>query len=236
MTEEFDAFMELFKDLPREGPGNVDSLLSVLDMAATPPDARIFDAACGSGADSELFARALPNAEILAVDKQAQFIEAAQARGIRASFKVGDMLEPDGKFDLIWSAGAVYFCGVEKALETWRKHLKPGGKIAFSEVVWLTDEPSTQAKEYWEEAYPHMVGIHQMIGRIEALGFRVISATPLGRPSWEAFYDPIKKRAEQLRGQGPVMDAVLAENDAEVAMFEACFGEYDYVVYLVEPA
>lgn len=235
MSDEFTAFMTLFSDLPREGPGSVDSLLQVLEMAGTPPNARIFDAACGSGADSALLARALPNAEIIAVDNQPQFIEAAEARGVRASFKVGDMLEADGLFDLIWSAGAVYFCGVEKALEAWRKHLKPKGKIAFSEVVWLSHAPSAQAKAYWAEAYPNMVGLNQMIAKIEARGFQVISAAPLGRESWDAFYSPLKKRADALRGKGPVMDAVLAENDAEIEVFESCFPEYDYVVFLVEP-
>jgi len=235
MGEEFDAFMDLFSDLPREGPGSVDSLMRVLDMAKTPTDARIFDAACGSGADSAILSRALPDAEIFAVDKQPQFIEAAKARGIRADFKTEDMLKPDGKFDLIWCAGAVYFCGVEKALEVWRTHLKPGGKIAFSELVWLTSDPSIEAKEYWADAYPEMTGINQMIARIEANGFQVISADPLGRASWEAFYRSLKDRSVALQGRGPIMDAVIAENEAEIATFERFFGEYDYAVFLVQP-
>ena len=235
MSDDFAAFMELFSDLPREGPGSVDSLLQVLEMANTPVMGRILDAACGSGADSETMSRILPGAEIIAVDKQDQFINAAKARGVQADFRVGDMLEPDGEFDLIWCAGAVYFYGVEKALVAWRKHLRPSGKIAFSEMVWLTNSPSAQAKDFWAQAYPDMVGVNQMISRIESNGFRVISADPLGRAGWDAFYSALKKRTEQLRGQSPVMDAVLSENDSEMAVFDACFPEYDYVVFLVEP-
>lgn len=235
MPESFAAFIELYSDLPREGPGSVDSLLSVLEMAATPVDARIYDAACGSGADSATFARALPDAKIIGKDTQAPFIEAAKARNLRAEFEVGDMLKPEGVFDLIWCAGAVYFVGLEKALQTWRKHLKPGGKIAFSEIAWLSKTPDARAVAHWAKAYPQMARHHALIGRIEACGYRVIAADPLGRAGWQVFYDGLKQRITALQERGPVMDAVLAEELAEIDIFETCFPDYDYVMFLVEP-
>lgn len=234
MSEAFSAFMQLYSDLPREGPGSIDSLLNVLEIADTPPLGRVLDAACGTGADCETLARALPNVELIGVDKQAEFIEAAKARGLQVDFQVGDMLWVTGNFDLIWCAGAVYFFGVETVLEAWRSHLQPGGKIAFSEVVWR-GQASTEAKDFWAEAYPKMDSQNGLSARIEACGFRVLSAEPLGRAGWETYYNALRENIERLKGQSPVMDEVIAETEAEIAVYDAHFGEYDYVVYLVEP-
>ncbi len=234
MSEDFAAFMALYSGLPREGPGTVDSLLNVLDIADPPPLGRVLDAACGSGADTETLTRALPNAEIIGVDSQPAFIEAAKARGVRAEFQVGDMLWPAGDFDLIWCAGAVYFFGVETVLEAWRGHLRAGGKVAFSEVVWR-GPPTPKAKAFWCEAYPHMTTQSALTARIEACGFKVLSAEPLGRAGWEGYYAALRENIARLQGQSPVMDAVIAETQAEIALFDSDFGCYDTVVYLAEP-
>ncbi|MBL1434638.1 MAG: methyltransferase domain-containing protein [Rhodobacteraceae bacterium] len=234
MSEAFGAFMQLYSGLPREGPGTIDSLLNVLEIADTPPLGRVLDAACGTGADSKILSRALPNVELIGVDKQAEFIEAAKARGLRADFRVGDMLWVEGDFDLIWCAGAVYFFGVETVLEAWRGHLRPGGKVAFSEVVWR-EQASAEAKAFWAEAYPAMDSQNGLNARIESCGFKVLSAEPLGRAGWEAYYNALRANIARLKGQNPVMDEVIAETEAEIAVYDAHFGEYDYVVYLVEP-
>ncbi len=235
MSEAFDAFMELYSGLPREGPGSVNSLLNVLEIADPPPLGRVLDAACGSGADSETLLRALPGLEIVGIDKQEAFISAAKARGLKADFRVGDMLWPEGGFDLIWCAGAVYFFGLETVLEAWRGHLFPHGKVAFSEVVWR-GQPSAEARDFWAEAYPAMDTESGLHTRIEAAGFKVISAEPLGQAGWNGYYDGLRKNITRLKGKSAVMDRVIAETQAEIAIYEVHFGEYDYVVYLAEPA
>ena len=234
MSEEFEAFMELYSGLPREGPGTVDSLLNVLEIADTPPLGRVLDAACGSGADCVSFSRALPNVELIGIEQQEAFINAAKARGIHADFRVGDMLWPEGEFDLIWCAGAVYFVGVETALEAWRSHLRLNGKIALSELVW-TAQPSSDAKAFWQDAYPQMDSKNGFAARIEACGFSILSAEPLGRAGWEDYYNALRKNVAHLKGQSDVMDTVCAETEAEIAIYDAHFGEFDYVLYLVEP-
>jgi len=233
MSEGFAAFMALYSGLPREGPGTVDSLLNVLEIADTPPLGRVLDAACGSGADTETLSRALPNAEIIGIDKQEAFITAAKARGLAADFAVGDMLWLDGDFDLIWCAGAVYFFGVETVLEAWRSHLRPSGKVAFSEVVWR-GQPTGQAEAFWADAYPQITTQNALTARIEACGFKVLSAEPLGRAGWEGYYAALQKNITRLQGQSPIMDEVIAETQAEIDLFDNDFGSYDYVVYLTE--
>ncbi len=235
MSEVFDCFMRLYSGLPREGPGDASSLMRALD--GLPKNARIFDAACGSGADTVMMLDVLPQAQIIGVDKQQQFIDAANARGLNAEFTVGDMLEPDGMFDLIWSAGAVYFAGIEAALNAWRPHLNAKGRIGFSEAVWLSDTPSVVAKDFWQEAFPAMGNIAQMVARIEKSGFRVCSATSIGRASWEGYYWGLRARIAEIKaGQvSAVMAQVLAETEAEIELFDRHFGEYDYAVFVAEP-
>lgn len=236
MSEEFDCFIRLYSGLPREGPGDAESL--ALALQGLPAGARIFDAACGSGADTALMLDAMPQAEIFAVDKQQQFIDAAISRGLQADFQVGDMLKPSGKFDLIWSAGAVYFVGVEAALTAWRPHLKNGGRIGFSEAVWLTDTPHKAARNFWDDAFPAMGNIAEMTARIEAKGFRVILAKPLGRAAWLGYYASLAANIAEIRLNAPskIMEKVMANTESEVALFEAHFGDYDYAVFIVEPA
>jgi len=234
MSEEFDAFMELYSGLPREGPGTVNSLLNVLEITDVPPLGRVLDVACGSGADCETFQRALPGVELIGIDKQEAFIEAAKARGLNAEFRVGEMLWPPGEFDLIWCAGAVYFFGAETVLEAWRSHLRPGGKVAFSELVWQ-GQPSAEAKAFWTDAYPQIDSQNGLAARIEKSGFRVLSAEPLGRAGWEDYYDALRANVARLKGKSAVMDEVCAETEAEIAIFDAHFSEFDYVLYLVEP-
>ncbi len=234
MVEGYDAFIRLYSGLTREGPGTTDSLLRVVEMADPPAMGRVLDAGCGSGADSEILSRALPGVEIVGLDKQPAFIKAAQARGLRVDFQVGDMLRPSGMFDLIWCAGAAYFPGVEAALAAWRWHLNPGAKIAFSEVVWLTDTPRPAARDFWDEAYPEMSTLNQMLATLEDQGFRTIAADPLGLDGWAGYYAGLRANIEALQGQGAVMDAVIAETQAEIDVFDTCFPDYDYVVFLVE--
>lgn len=236
MSEQFDAFMTLYTGLDREGPGDEASLAKA--MAGLPAKARIFDAACGSGADTAMMLDILPEAQIIGVDKQPIFIDGAMSRGLNADFRVGDMLEPDGMFDLIWSAGAVYFVGLEAALKAWRGHLNPGGRVAFSEIVWMTGTPSEQTRTFWEAEYPQIGTIDSLSQRIEASGFKVISAEPLGRKGWDSFYDSVQASIKKLRKGtiSPVMETVLAESEFERNLFYTHPGDYDYAVFNIEPA
>ena len=227
--------MALYSDLPREGPGTVDSLLKVLEIADPPPLGRILNAGCGSGADSETLLRVFPGAEVLGIEQQPAFVEAANARGLRAQFTVGDMMWPPGAVDLIWCAGAIYFVGIETALEAWRSHLRLGGKIAFSEIAWMRNDVNPAAKAFWDEAYPGMSSAAALERRIEACGYRILMAEPLGRAGWEGYYDALRRNIEAKQGQSAEMDAVIAETAAEIDVFDQHFGDFDYMVFLVEP-
>jgi hypothetical protein len=69
------------------------------------------------------------------------------------------MEEPDfdkETFDLLWAEGSINILGVEEAISKWKSLIRKGGKIAFSEAVWLTDKRSDEAEDFWLTEYPGM--------------------------------------------------------------------------------
>ena len=150
-------FLTLYSRLDRQGPGTPEDVLWALGRLGLTGDLRVCDAGCGTGADTVTLARALPQAQVEGLDAVPAFIEAGQARVAdlpNATLRVGDMAALEGPYDLIWSAGAIYFLGVTEGLRAWRAALAPGGTVAFSQGVFLGgDEPQacspTDAKSVW---------------------------------------------------------------------------------------
>ena len=136
MTSEMDAFFTLHRDLPREGPGEAADVAWVAKTIGLKRDAQIADVACGPGGDIGALLDAAPDGHVTALDKTAHFVDAARAawgEDPRTTILRADMASVANTYDLIWCAGAVYFLGVTPALTRWRKALRAGGVIAFTE-------------------------------------------------------------------------------------------------------
>lgn len=234
-----EAFLTLYSDLNREGPGAAADLGWALSVAATPAEARILDAGCGSGADTVTLAKERPRAQIEAVDKIAQFVDAARRRtapfGDRVQVRQGDMAALDGPYDLIWCAGALYFLGVTEGLRGWRAALAPGGAVAFSEPC-LLPRPSDAARAFWAE-YPQISDVAGIRARVAAAGYRVLGEQMQIGDAWEAYYIPMAKRIAALRpGATGALAAALDEAEAEIARWRAAPSEIAYALMVVAPA
>lgn len=231
------AFMTLHSGLPREAPGDAESLAWALDVAGTPATARILDAGCGPGADLAVLARLRPAAQLVGMDLMPEFIVEVQARLPQVQALVGDMLHPEGQFDLIWSAGAAYGPGVTKALAAWAGHLAEGGVVAFSDCLWRTLRPAPAARAFWDRDYPGMCDLPGHLSRLEAAGWRVRGARWLGPAAWEAYYEPLQARVAALRpGADDEMQTVLDDTQAEIDLWRRHGGDYGYYLTVVEPA
>ncbi len=230
------AFFALHAGLPREAPGDAESLTWALDLAATGPRARILDAGCGPGADLAMLRVLRPAAAVLGIDLHAPFIDRVRAELPDVQAQVGDMLMLDGVFDLIWSAGAAYGPGVSAALTTWRDHVAPGGAVAFSDCLWRTPRPAPAARAFWRQDYPGMMDVPGHIARIEAAGYRLKGARWLGAAAWEAYYGPLAERVAALRpGADADMTEVLDATEAEIALWRSHGGDYGYYLSVVVP-
>lgn len=232
------AFFTLHRDIPRQGPGTEEDVFWALSLI--PPPARVIDAGCGPGADAETLAAALPKAEIEGFDLVAHFVAEARDRlacfGPRVRVWQGDMAEIAGPAELIWSAGAVYFLGVETALRLWRGALAPGGAIAFSEPVFLTDPPSPAALAFWADC-PGVGTAEGIAERVGNAGFRTLGTRLITGRAWLDYYLPLMARAARLRiGAGPELAAALDEAEAEFARWRAAPTEIAYLLSVVAPA
>jgi SAM-dependent methyltransferase len=240
MSGDAESFFTLHADLPREGPGETADVAWAAELAGLRPDARVLDAACGPGGDIGALLRAAPEGQVTAIDLHAPFIDGARARwggDRRVTLAVGDMTAPEGPFDLIWCAGAVYFLGIEAALGAWRDRLAPGGAVAFSEPVYLTDTPSEGAIAFWAGEGAGVGTPGTIAARVAAAGYRTEATRVLSDVAWESYYRPLEDRIARLRpGADAGLTRALDAGLAEIAAWRAHRRETGYLLSLVRPA
>jgi len=233
------AFFTLHADLPREGPGEAADVAWAAGLAQLGPKARMADVACGPGGDIAALLAAAPEGHVTALDKTPHFINEARQTWSgedRVTLLCADMSRIANTYDFIWCAGAVYFLGVEAALRAWRKSLKPGGVIAFSEACWFTDAPSARAQALWAD-YPAMTDAAGIAAHVAAAGYDVIGTRRLSDAAWEAYYTPLDARIAALRpGADADLSAVLDEAEEEAACWRAHRDEFGYLLSVVRPA
>ena len=238
------AFFRLHSGLPREAPGGAAETLCALALAAPPAKARIADMGCGPGASAAVLLAALPGAHVTGIDLHAPFVAEAARRAAalgaadRFAGRVADMAAPPvapGTLDLIWSEGAVYNLGVARALAAWRPLLAPGGKVAFSDAVWLTAAPPARARAFWAAECPAMTDLPGLRDAVTGAGFRVLGDFVLPEACWDAYYGPLAARCDALAAD-PAMAEAIAETRAEIAVWTECRGAYGYAFVVAEPA
>lgn len=232
------AFQRLYADLPRHAPGDGESLDWALELAAVPVHARILDAGCGPGADLAFLRAARPQATLVARDLQPAAIDRVRAAFPDVEAGRASMLDPPGRFDLIWSAGAAYGPGVGVALTAWAGHLTPGGAVAFSECLWRSAAPDRDARAFWARDYPAMTDLQGHQDRIAAAGYRILGGRWLGAAAWEAYYGPLAAQIARLWPEAEAdadLRAVLEEAGAEIEIWRRHGGSYGYYLAVVRP-
>ena len=178
-----------------------------------------------------------------AVDASDVFIAELKVRAKQAGLDqliipiCGDMAAldwPAGSVDLLWSEGAAYNLGFERALRTWRSLLADGGMAVISELSWFTDHLPEPAIAYWQSAYPGMGSEAENVERAKRSGFRVKSTHRLPSQAWWTnYYDPLRVRMQQMKIT-PMAQAVIQETKAEMALFEQFSDAYGYTFYVLQ--
>lgn len=231
------AFFAVHSDMPREGPGDRASVEKALQLAAPlPVRPDVLDIACGPGGQTLDLAELLPGARITALDGHRPFLEQLETRarnaGVldRISIVHGDMARlpyAAQGFDLIWCEGAAYIIGFDAALAAWKPLLRPGGVLALTEPVWLTDDPPAKVSACWDE-YPAMEDVASARRRAMSHGYDILGDFVLSDAAWWThYYGPLETRLEaaaaRLQGN-PTAEAILAEIRAEIG----CRREHPY--------
>lgn len=243
-TKAMEYFFELFEDLPRQAPGCKEATLRALAaIDGLPSNPAVLDIGCGSGAPSLILAREL-GAKVLAIDNHRPMLErldrTAAREGLDIETRELSMFEmpfEDRSFDLVWAEGSLFILGLERALMEIGRLLKPGGFLAFTELCWFTDDPPTDAKEYFERAYPDIRATDQVRCLARDSGYEVVLDFRLPDSAWwDDYYTPMLARMETLRAVNagvPEAEAVYAARQAEVEMFwhhSKCYGYAFFVL------
>ena len=237
--EERAAFFTVHRDLPREGPGEAADVAWVLAQTGLGGAIDVLDAACGPGADLETLADHLPEARLTGIEQVSHFVTAAAARvarfGPRVRVQERDMAAPDGRYDLIWCAGALYFLGVVDGLRGWRDALHPGGKVAFSEPV-LLDTPASGAESAFWDDYPQITDLEGLTAQLADAGYRTLAHRMLVGAPWQAYYAPMEARIAALRQSDPdaALRAALDEAQQEIDRWTAARDQIAYALLIVD--
>lgn len=239
-------FFELYESIPRQGPGNRASTARALALCRDLPAAPvILDLGCGTGGQT-LYLAELTRGNIVAVDSHAPSIERLHASIVthelsgRVSLVVGDMGElklPPASFDLVWSEGALYNIGIEKALCVCQRLLRPGGYLAFTDAVWRKDNPPPEVKASFDLDYPAMGTVSDILSIVEKSSLALMGHFTLPKKSWwEDFYTPMETRIGELRHKyenDVEILAVLNRLAEEPAMHRKHSGSYAYEFFVL---
>ena len=238
-------FFEVFESLPRQGPGNRTCAAQALALCSDlPTSPMVLDLGCGVGAQT-IHLAALTSGTIVAIDSHAPSIERLRSTvselGLsqQVSPVVGDIANaglPPASFDLIWSEGALYNIGIEKALRICHGLLRPGGYLAFTDAVWRKENPPPKVKESFDLDYPTMGKTADVLATIDRSGFSIIGHFTLPDEAWwDDFYTPMEIRIEALRGKykddGEAL-AVLDQLAQEPAMHRRHANYYAYEFFV----
>jgi ubiquinone/menaquinone biosynthesis C-methylase UbiE len=244
MEDRMTYFFEVYGTLPRAGPGDdASTRRAYLMMKDLPEKPKVLDVGCGPGKQTMELAR-LSKGKIIAMDNHQPFLdrvnENARALGLSRYIETlnRDMNAMDFKpesFDIIWAEGALNLMGFENGLKTCRPLLKREGYIGLTELVWLSDHPSPEARE-WAKEYEAMKNVPDNLGLFVNNGYEVIGRFTLPVSSWfEEYYDPMQERIKELRikhtGNAVALE-VIDSAQREIDGFKKCSAEVGYEFFV----
>jgi len=242
-----EVLYELFRDMPRQGPGSNECTRKAYErLSNLPKQPRILDIGCGSGMQTLELAK-ISGGQVTALDNYQPFLDAlvksAKSDGVDKHIKTvnGSMFElPFAKstLDIIWSEGAIYIIGFEKGLCEWKPLIKPGGYLVVSELAWIKPDRPDEIRAYMEGEYPAIKNDRDNKEIIRHVGYHEVSSFILPEAVWrDDFYKPMQSRLNLLkpkyagnRETSEVLDACQHEID----MYRKYSRYYSYVFYLMQ--
>ena len=233
-------FMRIYATLDRWGPGSEDDTLRALANVLHAPR-QVLEIGCGKGIATTLLAQHT-EAVITAVDNEESALlrlnERMQQAGLADNVttvcaSMTDLPFAPESFDLIWCEGSAYIMGVEAALSQWQPLLKKDGVLVMSDLVWLTESPSTTAKQFWSNGYPDMTTVADRLQQMTAAGYKVINNFTLSQDGWNAYIDPLSQRVAELKDEMMGKQALKDIMD-ELGVYRDHLGEFGYQMFILQ--
>jgi len=240
-----EVFLDVQRGLPRQGPGSEHSTVKAFGLCSELPDKpTVLDIGCGPGMQTMTLAEAC-SGRIIAVDTCDEYLDELHKRARQADVADrvdvvnGDMAKlslSEDSFDLIWCEGAAYIMGVPTALECWRPLLRDKGYLAFSELVWLEENPTASVAEFWREEYPAMTSKKAVREKIREASYQLVGDFTLPDSDWWTdYYTPLEAKLPSLRrkyaGDEEAL-SVIATTESEVDMRRRSCRSFGYQFFV----
>ena len=237
----------LCEGLPRQGPGSAACTSEMVSrIPRIPPHPAILDIGCGTGMQTLDLARLLPDAYITAVDVHKPFLDELNKRAMHAGVSgriktveasMDELSFPPESFDLVWAEGSIFIIGVTQGLTAWKRFIRPGGYLAFTEAVWFTDAPSDEPKAFWQENYPSIKTAVEIKKIATGAGYSCLTDFPL-TPSawWNDYYTPFLALIPVLENtyhDNPDALAMIAVMRREIDLYRNHSSDYGYQFFLL---
>jgi ubiquinone/menaquinone biosynthesis C-methylase UbiE len=240
-----EVFFDVQRGLPRQGPGNHASTSRALALCSgLPEEPSVLDIGCGPGMQTVTLTEAT-SGNVVAVDNCDEYLDQLRRRLEQASLSdrvevknadMADMGFVSKTFDLIWSEGAAYIMGVREALKSWRPLLKDRGYLAFTELVWLEEQPPAEVAAFFGKEYPAMTRSGTIAAAILQSGYQPLGDFTLPDSAWwEDYYTPLEAKLPSLKqkydGDEVALD-VIAMAEAEIDMRRRFGQSYGYQFFV----
>ena len=136
----------------------------------------------------------------------------------------------DGAFDIVWSEGAAYSIGVDRAAALWLRLVPPGGWLVLTELCWRVDDAPAEVRAHWSGDYPSMGDVATFEARVAAGGWQIVDGFWLPQSAWDAYYDPMRDALARARTAhpDPASQAALDALDREIAVYDTFGATYGY--------
>jgi len=240
-------FYELFRSLPRGGPGDNQSTRTAFEyLKNVPPNPSILDIGCGPGMQTIELAK-LSNGTIIALDNYQPFLDILMRNAIKAGVEkriipknqsMMDMDFQNSTFDVIWSEGALYFLGFQNGLKRCHQLLKRKGYLAVTEAVFLAHSIPKPLQEFWDEEYPDIKDVRSNITLIENEGFNLLGHFTLPTSSWtDTYYKPMEKKIQELKEKYHDNDVALhvfRDCEKEIRIYKKYSDFYGYEFFIMQ--
>lgn len=238
------AYATVFSGMTRLGPGSEKSTRKALSLLAPLPEGgSVLDLGCGTGASTLVLAEALQR-PILASDVNPASLAAlnrrAQAAGldglITTTVCSADQTGQEAaSASLIWCEGAIFTVGVAAALKHWHPILKPGGVVAFTEMVWFGQSRPAEADAFLTGCYPPMTDAASLLLQCFQCGYRLEAMFALPEGDWwdEYLAGVVPAIARHRANPDPDIQSVLAICDSELDICRRFGTAYGYVFVIV---
>lgn len=240
-------FNELFTGLERMCPGGIGTRNKMMKFIPNDSEIVILDVGCGQGNSSIALAQRFPQARIIAIDTNQDYIRhlnqqvaslglAKQVQGLVMSME--DMDFPPEQFDVIWAEGSIYVAGFENALESWKKFLRPGGLLLCNDLCWKENLVSSHYKAKIQAVFGDLDFYRRRGLMARNKGYHLEHEFVQPHSDWlEGYYRPLARRMDEMTEKYPDKEEVkeiISQLQIEIDLFLNYSPFYAYVYFVLK--